>query len=115
MKGKSIVLAAAAVAAVGVFPGAAGAEPEAAGADTTAATCTYVAKQAVYLRALKTNQSTGLAWIAQGERFNGPCVIETGQRLGACLPGAQTDILWTRGRKDGHAGWVFTACARFVS
>lgn len=82
------------------------------GATAAAATCRYVATESVRLRAGKTSDSTGLKLIPKGGHFSGPCVIEYGQRLGDCLPGSQTDILWTRGRYDGAAGWVFTACTR---
>lgn len=118
MKRKSIAIVLPLVAAAGiaVVP-AATAQPEPAASTSTqdtAVACVYKAEKALYLRARKTKNSQGLTWIARGERFRGPCVIENGQRLGDCQPGGRTDILWTKGRKDGHTGWVFTRCTRHV-
>jgi hypothetical protein len=116
MKRKSIaiVLPLVAAASIAVVP-AATAQSESTSTQDTAAACVYEAKKALYLRARKTNHSTGLTWIARGERFRGPCgEVENGQRLGDCQPGGLTDKLWAKGRSDGHTGWVFFRCVRTI-
>lgn len=98
-----------------LWPASAGAAPARTTPAVTAspaASCSYVTKHAVYLRANPTTNSTGLAWIGAGQKVNGPCSIVHGQRLNDCLPGQQTDILWTGVYRGQYYGWIFTACLR---